>query len=164
LHRQKEKENAFMRTIALMLVALWAAPASAQEGGAPAPATPAAAKSIYEVKVETMKEAAVTTVTGNTLAPYKGKVMLIVNVASYCGNTPQYTGLEAMNQKYHVSALRQGQRAGEARAGPVTDLPIPARQRSGGGLQGARAVELREVACRARRQGCGALHAPDAAR
>jgi len=30
------------------------------------------------------------------LGRYKGKVVLIVNVASRCGNTPQYTALEAL--------------------------------------------------------------------
>jgi glutathione peroxidase len=34
------------------------------------------------------------------LANFKGKVILLVNVASRCGFTPQYTGLEALYEKY----------------------------------------------------------------
>jgi glutathione peroxidase len=34
------------------------------------------------------------------LADYRGKVVLIVNVASRCGYTPQYTGLEKIYEKY----------------------------------------------------------------
>ena len=34
------------------------------------------------------------------LADFKGKVLLVMNVASFCGNTPQYTNMEKMHQKY----------------------------------------------------------------
>jgi glutathione peroxidase len=34
------------------------------------------------------------------LSEFRGKVLLIVNVASHCGFTPQYAGLEALQRKY----------------------------------------------------------------
>ena len=40
-----------------------------------------------------------------TLADHRGKVMLIVNVASQCGLTPQYTGLEQLFAQYRERGL-----------------------------------------------------------
>jgi glutathione peroxidase len=40
-----------------------------------------------------------------TLGAYQGKVLLIVNVASKCGFTPQYTALESVYEKYKDKGL-----------------------------------------------------------
>ena len=39
------------------------------------------------------------------LAEYAGKVLFIVNVASKCGFTPHYTGLQQLHERYHERGL-----------------------------------------------------------
>ncbi len=39
------------------------------------------------------------------LADYSGKVLLLVNVASFCGNTPQYKELQVFSRRYDAKGL-----------------------------------------------------------
>jgi glutathione peroxidase len=56
-------------------------------------------KSVLEFKVKDIDGKDV------NLSDYKGKVILIVNVASKCGLTPQYEGLESLYEKYKDKGL-----------------------------------------------------------
>ncbi|HEU4429643.1 MAG TPA: redoxin domain-containing protein, partial [Myxococcota bacterium] len=40
--------------------------------------------------------------TQQSLADYEGKVLLVVNVASRCGLTPQYAGMQALHDEYRA--------------------------------------------------------------
>lgn len=86
------------------LLAAWAllavaTPASAQrpDGAAtPTDDCPAILRHTYNV-LQTGKE--------QSLCTYKGKVVLVVNTASFCGFTYQYEGLEALYRKYRDRGL-----------------------------------------------------------
>ncbi|MFD1955011.1 glutathione peroxidase [Paenibacillus thailandensis] len=54
---------------------------------------------IYEYEVETIRGEK------QTLAPYKGDVMLIVNTATKCGFAPQFKGLQQLHEKYAERGL-----------------------------------------------------------
>ncbi|WP_371083036.1 glutathione peroxidase [Terriglobus sp. RCC_193] len=55
--------------------------------------------SVYNFRMKTIDGAPA------TLVPYKGKVLLLVNVASACGYTPQYAALESVYEKYKDKGL-----------------------------------------------------------
>jgi glutathione peroxidase len=80
---------------ALLLAALVAlgAPAAAQ---AAEPACPATLSQTFP-RLQDEKP--------QSLCQYAGKVLLVVNTASYCGYTPQYKGLEALYDKYKGRGL-----------------------------------------------------------
>ena len=59
----------------------------------------ATAPALYEISVKDIEGK------DTSLKQYAGKVLLIVNVASQCGNTPQYQGLQDLYKKYGDKGL-----------------------------------------------------------
>jgi glutathione peroxidase len=56
-------------------------------------------KSIHEFSVKTIDDMP------KSLGDYRGKAVLVVNVASQCGLTPQYRGLEQLHEEYASKGL-----------------------------------------------------------
>jgi glutathione peroxidase len=78
------------------------APVQAQNASAaPAPAASAAScPAVLKHSFKRLQDEA-----PQDLCQYAGKVVLVVNTASYCGYTPQYQGLEALYAKYAARGL-----------------------------------------------------------
>jgi glutathione peroxidase len=56
--------------------------------------------SLYDIALHTLEG------TPTTLNGYRGQALLIVNVASKCGLTPQYAGLQSLHERYQARGLQ----------------------------------------------------------
>src|SRR5258706_10088822 len=81
-------------------------PASFDPKNLPAPGTAPAPVAVTK-ELDPMWNTPIKTLKGEatTLAAYKGKALMLVNVASKCGNTPQYATLEALQKKYEAQGF-----------------------------------------------------------
>jgi len=77
----------------MAFVAVASSSTSLSAGQTPAAAPGASVTSFYDFKIKTLEGKPA------DLGMYKGKVSLVVNVASKCGYTPQYEGLEKLQKE-----------------------------------------------------------------
>jgi glutathione peroxidase len=87
------------RLLAAGVAALLALAATHVHAAEPAPSAAACPASLNHVFPRLQDEKP------QSLCQYAGKVVLVVNTASYCGYTPQYKGLEALYDKYRARGL-----------------------------------------------------------
>jgi len=89
----KTSSVALLCALASIVVTL---PVSAQSGAA----APASCPALLKHSVPRLQDDK-----PQALCQYAGKVLLVVNTASYCGFTSQFEGLEALNAKYAARGL-----------------------------------------------------------
>lgn len=82
------------------IAALTSFQAHAASLDAPAPATPQACPALLQQNVLRLQDEK-----PQSLCQYSGKVVVVVNTASFCGFTPQYKGLEALHAQYQGRGL-----------------------------------------------------------
>ena len=108
--------------VAALLSLLCIAPILAQQAQAQRPAGGGGVNSFYDIKTQTLDGKPA------DLGMYRGKVSLVVNVASKCGFTPQYDGLEKLQR--------------EMKGKPFNVLGFPSNDF--GGQEPGTAVEIQE--------------------
>jgi len=85
--------------LAVLLLGLSATPQIAPAVPASPPSSEGAKTDLFAIDLKTLEGE------GTSLAPHRGKVLLLVNVASKCGYTPQYAELERLHQRFKDQGL-----------------------------------------------------------
>lgn len=97
--RRRDSRLAALPAALALAAAAWL-PQPAHAADKPAAAQPAACPASLNFTFPRLQDEA-----PQNLCQYAGKVVLVVNTASYCGFTPQYEGLEALYAKYRERGL-----------------------------------------------------------
>ena len=92
-HHKSRRDSASRLSAVAALVAVALVPVAPVRGQQPAATGGATVSSFYDFKTMTLEGKPA------DLSMYKGKVSLVVNVASKCGYTPQYEGLEKLQRE-----------------------------------------------------------------
>lgn len=91
---------ALILTAGLSIGLAWPALAASPAGAAPSASAAAACPALLDKTFPRLQDEK-----PQSLCQYAGKVLLVVNTASYCGFTPQYKGLEALYARYKDQGL-----------------------------------------------------------